>query len=117
MPLPLETSQAETGEPQSFEEEPSVGIQIASSALSMLYTPLKVGYAGLGGLMGGLAYLLTAGDDKVAQAIWDPSLHGTYWLTAKHLQGEEAIYFMGEPSQIDSIQQARLDEDMAVVAE
>lgn len=66
--------------------------------------------------MGGLAYLLTAGNEKVAQAIWDASLKGTYWLTPRHLQGEEAIYFMGEPSQIDPVHQARLDEAMAVGA-
>jgi hypothetical protein len=108
-PPELEPSQSETVEPQSFAEGPPLGLQFASGALSVLYTPLKVGYAGLGGLMGGLAYLLTAGNDQVAQSIWDASLNGTYWLTAKHLQGEEAIHFMGEPSQIDLVHQARLD--------
>jgi hypothetical protein len=63
-----------------------------------------------------LAYLLTAGNEQVAHSIWDPSFHGTYWLTAKHLQGEEAIHFKGEPSQIDPVHQARLDEAMAVGA-
>jgi hypothetical protein len=106
-----ETSQFETLEPlASDEEEPSLGLHIASGALSVLYTPFKVVYAGLGGLMGGLAYLLTAGNERVAQSIWDASLHGTYWLTAKHLQGKEAIHFKGEPSQVDPLKQARLDE-------
>jgi len=109
MPPELEPSQSETVEPQPFAEGPPLGLQVASGALSVLYTPLKVGYAGLGGFMGGLAYLLTAGNDQVAQSIWDASLNGTYWLTAKHLQGEEAIHFMGEPSQIDLVHQARLD--------
>ena len=112
----LEPFKSETVESQSFEEEPSLGLQIAGGALSVLYTPLKVGYAGLGGFMGGLAYLLSAGNEQVAQSIWEPSLNGTYWLTARHLQGEEAIHFMGEPSQIDPIHQARLDEAMAVGA-
>jgi len=52
----------------------------------------------------------------VAQSIWDASLQGTYWLRAKHLQGKEAIHFKGEPSQIDPVHQARLDEAMAVGA-
>jgi hypothetical protein len=116
-PPTLETFQAQTvEEPQSFEEEPSLGLHIAGGALSVLYTPFKVVYAGLGGFMGGLAYLLTAGNEQVAQSIWDASFHGTYWLTAKHLQGEEAIHFKGEPSQIDPVHQARLDEAMAVGA-
>jgi len=116
MPPEPEPSHLETIEPLSSDEEPSLGLQIASGALSLLYTPLKVGYAGLGGFMGGLAYLMTAGNEQVAQSIWDASLHGTYWLTAKHLQGEETIHFKGEPSQIDPVHQARLDEAMAVGA-
>jgi len=117
MPPTPETSKSEILEPlASDEEEPSLGLQIASGALSVLYTPCKVVYAGLGGFTGGLAYLLTAGNEQVAQSIWDASLHGTYWLTAKHLQGEEAINFKGEPSQIDPVHQARLDEAMSVGA-
>jgi hypothetical protein len=107
-----EPSTLETIEPLSSDEAPSVGLQIAGGALSFLYTPIKVGYAGLGGFIGGLAYLLTAGNEQVAQSIWDASLQGTYWLTAKHLQGEEAIHFKGEPSQVDPLKQARLDEAM-----
>jgi hypothetical protein len=117
MPPASETSQLETLEPlASDEEEPSLGLQIAGGALSVLYTPCKVVYAGLGGFTGGLAYLLTAGNEQVAQSIWDASLQGTYWLTAKHLQGEEAIHFKGEPSRVDPLKQARLDEAMAVGA-
>jgi hypothetical protein len=117
MPPASETSQLETLEPlASDEEEPSLGLQIAGGALSVLYTPCKVVYAGLGGITGGLAYLLTAGNEQVAQSIWDASLQGTYWLTAKHLQGEEAIHFKGEPSGVDPLKQARLDEAMAVGA-
>jgi len=104
MPPTPETSKSETLEPlASDEEEPSLGLQIASGALSVLYTPFKVVYAGLGGIMGGLAYLVTAGNEQVAQSIWNASLQGTYWLTAKHLQGKEAIHFKGEPSQIDPL--------------
>ena len=70
MPPEPEPSKSETVESQSFKEEPSLSLQIASGALSLLYTPLKVGYAGLGGFMGGLAYLVTAGNEQVAQSIW-----------------------------------------------
>ena len=115
MPHTPEISKSGTLEPlASDEEEPSLGLQIAGGALSVLYTPFKVVYAGLGGFMGGLAYLFTAGNEQVAQSIWDASLQGTYWLTAKHLQGKEAIHFKGEPSRVDPLKQARLDEAMAV---
>jgi len=96
------------------DEEPRWGLDIAGGALSLLYTPLKVGYAGLGGLMGGLAYVLTAGNDHVAQSIWDASLQGTYWLTAKHLQGEEPIQFKGEALPADLGHQSQVNPTMSV---
>jgi hypothetical protein len=73
----------------------SWGLHISSGALSILYAPVKIVYAGLGGLFGGFAYALTAGNEQVAQSIWDMSLGGTYWLTPDHLQGDEPIRFKG----------------------
>jgi len=100
--------------PLLSDEKPRWGLDIAGGALSLLYTPLKVGYAGLGGLMGGLAYVLTAGNDHVAQSIWDASLQGTYWLTAKHLQGEEPIQFKGEALPADLGHQSQVNPTMSV---
>ena len=85
--LPEETS--------THPEDPSVGLQVASGALSILYTPIKLVYAGVGGIVGGLAYVMTAGNERVAQSVWDASLRGTYWLKPSHLKGEEPIYFLG----------------------
>ncbi len=109
-PLVPEEHQSEIVEPFSLEEEPSLGMHVASGALSVLYTPLKVVYAGLGGLMGGLAYLVTAGNEHTAHSVWDASLHGTYWLNPNHLQGKEAIRFKGEPSLTEPLHQVRVDE-------
>jgi hypothetical protein len=91
-----EEPQSEMVDSLSLEEEPSLGLQVASGALSILYMPFKVVYAGFGGLMGGLVYLVTAGNEHTAQSVWDASLRGTYWLTPNHLQGKEAILFKGE---------------------
>ena len=107
-----EDPQAEMAEPLLSEDEPSLGLQVASGALSLFYTPVKIVYAGLGGFFGGLTYLLTAGNEQAAQPVWDASLNGTYWLQGKHLQGKEAIHFKGEPSPIDPIHQARVDEPL-----
>ncbi len=98
IPLEDEILQSETVESLPSHKEPSLGLHIASGVLSIVYTPFKIVYAGLGGLMGSLAYLVTAGNERTAQSIWDASLYGTYWITAKHLQGEEAIQFKGGPS-------------------
>jgi hypothetical protein len=77
-------------------DDSSLGLQIASGALSILYTPVKVVYAAVGGLFGGFVYLLTAGNEPAAQSVWDSSLKGTYWLTPAHLQGNEPVRFKGE---------------------
>jgi hypothetical protein len=101
-PRPEETSpapvvtQPEADERSRTSEDPSLGLQIASGALSILYTPLKIVYAGLGGFMGAFAYALTGGNEQVAQSVWDASLGGTYLLTPDHLQGNEPIQFKGE---------------------
>ena len=103
IPLAGETLQSETVESLPSNKEASLGLHIASGVLSIVYTPFKILYAGLGGLMGGLAYLVTVGNEHTAQSIWDASVYGTYWLTAKHLQGEEAIQFKGEPARVGLI--------------
>ncbi|WP_447969818.1 hypothetical protein [Nitrospira sp. M1] len=73
----------------------SVGAQIASGALSILYTPVKLVYAGLGGIFGGLAYVLTGGDEATAHTIWTASVDGDYFLTPSHLSGDSSVEFMG----------------------
>jgi hypothetical protein len=103
-PTPQETApaavatQPEAAELSGTSEKSSLGLQIASGALSILYAPFKVVYAGLGGLVGGLVYGLTAGNERAAQSVWDASLRGTYWLTPEHLQGNEPVRFKGEPA-------------------
>ena len=92
VPQPVAAEQSEAT------DDPSLGLQIASGALSILYTPVKVVYAGLGGLFGGFVYALTGGNEKVAHSVWDASLRGDYWLTPEHLQGNEPIHFKGEPA-------------------
>lgn len=77
-------------------DDSSLGLQIASGALSILYTPVKVVYAAVGGLFGGFVYLVTAGNEQAAQSVWDASLKGTYWLTQDHLQGNEPVRFKGQ---------------------
>lgn len=85
----------------SGDRESSLGLQVASGALSILYTPMKVIYAGLGGIIGGLAYVVTAGNGRVAQNIWDVSLAGDYWVTPAHLEGNKPLHFQGQSITVD----------------
>jgi hypothetical protein len=90
-----QTSQSGSQQEGISLNDSSLGIQIASGALSVLYAPFKGAYAVLGGFFGGLAYVVTAGNAEVTQSVWDASWGGTFWLTPQHLRGDLPIEFVG----------------------
>jgi len=71
------------------------GIGTACVFINILYMPAKLVYATLGGLTGGLAYLLTGLNYDVADRVWAPSLGGNYVVTPAHLRNEQTLYFSG----------------------
>jgi hypothetical protein len=74
----------------------NVGYGVGSVLASCLYSPAKVVYAGVGGLTGGLGFLLTGGNQDVAKKIWTPSVRGTYVITPEMLKGKEQVQFIGQ---------------------
>jgi hypothetical protein len=80
------------------------GMQAASVGLTILYFPFKGAYAVGGGIVGGLAYLLTGFQEQPAKDIWIPSMYGTYLITPEHLTGERAIRFVGVAAENDGAQ-------------
>ena len=71
------------------------GVGVGTVLCNLVYMPVKVVYATLGGLTGGFAYVLTAGRMDTASSIWRPSMGGTYVITPSMLRGEDPIYFSG----------------------
>jgi|ERR1051326_4359102 len=71
------------------------GMGVACVFVNLLYMPAKVVYATLGGLTGGVAYLLTGLNYDVADKVWAPSLGGNYVVTPAHLRNEQTLYFSG----------------------
>ena len=61
------------------------GKGVATGLANVLYIPAKIIYAGVGGLVGGLAYCVTVGDMEVANSIWEPSVGGSYVLSTETL--------------------------------
>ncbi len=98
----IEPLYSEIPEEETPTQEDSRGLILGSGALSLLYTPIKVTYAVLGGFFGGFAYILTGGNAETATAIWDSSLGGTYVIQPEHLRGDESILFMGPPSSTEN---------------
>ncbi len=66
-----------------------------AATVSLLYGPVKVCYAGMGLMIGGLAWGLTGGDRDVMDPIITASVRGDYVITPGHLRGERNIEFLG----------------------
>ncbi|HEY5622771.1 MAG TPA: hypothetical protein VIV14_03345 [Gammaproteobacteria bacterium] len=71
------------------------GLGLATVVANVFYVPVKVGYAVVGGVTGGLAYALTAGNKDAAQRVWVSSMGGDYVLTSDMVAGQQKIKFSG----------------------
>lgn len=71
------------------------GLGMASAFGSLIYAPVKVAYAIGGTVVGGLAWVFSAGDNDVAMPIWNRAVRGDYVLTPTHVTGEQPIEFIG----------------------
>lgn len=72
------------------------GMGTATLAANVVYVPVKLGYALLGGMTGGVAYVLTGANYNVAERVWVPSMGGNYILSTDQLRGAEPILFSAE---------------------
>ena len=63
--------------------------------LNLGYGPLKMTYALVGGLVGGIAFAVSAGDPAVAAPILDAALRGDYVVAPAHLRGRRELEFIG----------------------
>lgn len=71
------------------------GLGLATVVANIFYIPVKVAYAAVGGITGGLAYAVTAGNKDVAERVWVSSVGGDYVLTGDMVAGEQKIHFSG----------------------
>ena len=72
-----------------------VGYGVGSALLSVLYGPAKIVYAGVGSIVGGLAWVLTGGDTNVSTPIFESALYGDYVVTPDVLKGQRPLEFVG----------------------
>ncbi len=97
--VPSVWSQESTAPPSSESIEggstSGAGMQVASGFSTLLYLPLKLAFALAGGIVGGLTYAFTGGNEIAAKSVWTTSMYGTYIITPDHLQGNRSIRFLG----------------------
>lgn len=89
----LATPRAASAEPPQYAND--LGLGLGAVLIDVVYMPVKVVYATLGGLTGSFAFVLTGGRMDIASSIWRPSLGGTYVVTPTMLRGDEPINFSG----------------------
>ena len=80
------------------------GTSLSASYLNIVYLPAKIVVAFVGGIVGGVAGVLTGGDQRAAYAIWVPLMGGDYFVRPENLSGERPLAFFGndyadQPSQ------------------
>ena len=88
----------------------SAGMGAASAVATILYFPFKAVFAIGGGIVGGLAYAFSGGNEQAAKSIWDTSLRGTYYISPDHLQGNRPIRFLGVADPNDGLEPAPAPE-------
>ena len=88
----------------------SAGMGAAAAVATILYFPFKAAFAIGGGIVGGLAYAFSGGNEQAAKSIWDTSLRGTYYISPDHLQGNRPIRFLGVADQTDASEPATAPE-------
>lgn len=85
--------------PSNLSSPEAAGLQAASWALTIPYGAAKMAYAIGGGMVGGLAWVVTGGNMEVAKSVWIPSMTGHYIVQPQNLTGEKHLYFVGRSSE------------------
>jgi hypothetical protein len=71
------------------------GAGVGAAFGTLLYAPVKLVYATLGLVLGGIAWGLSGGDAEVKNAVIMPAVRGDYVITPAIIQGEEKLEFVG----------------------
>lgn len=69
------------------------GMGVASTILSVFYTPVRLTVGIVGAGLGGVEGWLTGGDLRTAHSMWRPTVEGDYFIRPDHLDGTEHYEF------------------------
>lgn len=74
---------------------PEFATSFLSGVLSAIYFPAKLAVALAVAPIGGAVGLLTGGNERAAEAIWQPFIGGTYFITPEMIEGTEPFLPVG----------------------
>jgi hypothetical protein len=84
------------GEARAESAGAEAGFGILAGVCSLVYAPVKVLYALGGAVVGGFAWVFSAGDNDVARAVVTPAVRGDYVVTPSVLRGDDSLEFIGK---------------------
>jgi len=99
--LALGAASAYAENPPTYAQNPPVdqgleaGTAVSASFINIVYLPAKIVVAFVGGIAGGIAGVLTGGDQRAAYALWVPLMGGDYFVRPENLSGERPLAFLG----------------------
>ena len=70
-----------------------LGMGVASTILSVFYTPVRLVVGVAGAAVGGAEGWLTGGDLRTARSMWRPTVEGDYFIRPDHLDHTERYEF------------------------
>jgi hypothetical protein len=88
------------GEASAESAGAEAGFGILAGLCSLVYAPVKVIYAVGGAVVGGFAWVFSAGDNDVARAVVTPAVRGDYVVTPSVLRGEDSLEFIGKDPEL-----------------
>jgi len=96
-------------------EEGSTEATESQGALGVAAALLTIPYSVF--IVGGLAYVFSGADEKIAKKVWDVSVRGTYVITPDHLKGNKAVRFLGVPPEEEAASELPPGEPVPMVPE
>ena len=69
------------------------GMGVASTVLSIFYTPVRLVVGVVGAGLGGVEGWVTGGDLRTARSMWRPTVEGDYFIRPDHLDRTERYEF------------------------
>lgn len=88
------------------------GVGAAAALTSLIYGPVKIVYATLGVVFGGIAWGLAGGDSEVMSAVVTPAVRGDYVVTPSVIRMERSLEFFGRDPKYRTSQHAMVAEDL-----
>lgn len=72
---------------------------LSAAVCTLVYTPLKIGYALSSIPMSGLVYMWSVGNTEMSERVMRSGTQGNWVITPEHLRGQRSLDFVGKANE------------------